>query len=575
MKRFLLLLALLLAVGANAQPIIPANQYTTLFMTNVNAASARGYLGITGSTNILIDLAAGTGLTVTTNTPGNLSVAANTNTLATRDYVNANSGSGVTTNKLRTGNLIFLATFNQTNGVGSNVVAGATPTIGVFRHATGVGGVAPNGLLPAITNSSLTYQPISNAGTIYLCYGAEGTNPIRRVRMLARYNEVNGTGSPVNAFIHLVGNGEFVASGDLLTHGGFAHVGSQVAFDAHLGGFGSFTYGPVSATNNSQSFPLVNQILVPNIGLGSVYVYEYWLDGSNILGHVNGWPFSMPYTNGAAFGASTNLIVQFFASSGNALSARAPEILEIAAWDTPYPGQENQSQFVPFVGGTAWDLAQRGNATNMPGFIMTGTGSNAILAVTTLGVTNLNVGGTASMGAVTISNGGTLTGVFSGAGNSHVTNMTALAGTNLTISGRSAIFANGINVTGGGVTNAAGFYSGTSFLYQQFTGSNLELSAPGLTFLLRSSPAGYVFGASSVPAHFSGTVGAPSVVATNSIAVGTSNVTWTASTTRPPGNITAPPGSLHSQLSNNVTFLWLKGTNAGTDGWQVLGSPTP
>ncbi len=425
MKRFLLLLALLLAVGANAQPIIPANQYTTLFMTNVNAASARGYLGITGSTNILVALNAGTNVTIQTNGAGDFTV-------------NSSDGGGA-----------FIA---NNNGFGTNLTfSGANTNTGTWTN---------------VGNISSGNHILSRSGFEVLWRDSH-----------EQYLFTNGMYFEAGLEQQVVGDSKLSETAELLAlwnDPGGASAGNGLLIDE---------------TNNIHFRQSPGSV-------GSIYY------PARAAYFTNGDSGSFFYTNGrpAVYLTQTNPV-----ASGN-MSVQ----------------------------------------------------SNLVLG-----------------GGVTISNGGTLTGVFSGAGNSHLTNFTGLAGTNLTISGRSAIFANGINITGGGVTNASGFYSGTSFLYQQFTGSNLELSAPGLTFLLRSSPAGYVFGTAGVPAHFGGSVGATSVVATNSVAVGTSNVTWTASTTRPPGNISAPPGSLHAQLSNNVTWLWLKGTNAGTDGWQLLAQPTP
>jgi hypothetical protein len=346
---------------------------------------------------------------------------------------------------LRNGSLVFLATFEQTNGVGSNVVAGARPKIGTFRHATGVGAVAPNGLIPAITNNSLTYQPISNAGTIYIGYGAEGTNPIRRVRMLFRYNEVNGSGTAVAPLVHLVGNGEYVAAGDLLTHGGFSPQFGTVSFDAHLGGFGSFTFPTTIITNGWAQFP--NFLLETQFRQRVPNVFEYWIDGTNLLGHVNGWQFSMPYTNGAAFGPSTNLIVQFFAPGGNALTARTPEIMEIAAWDTPYPGPDNEANFAGMVQGQIANAAFYGSNVITSGTFIQGTGSNAILAVTTGQFTNLTVG---SNGTLDL-NGDRITGTYTNAGTNVggvYQNVSSISGTNLNLSGTATML--GLTVTNGG-----------------------------------------------------------------------------------------------------------------------------
>jgi hypothetical protein len=229
------------------------------------------------------------------------------------------------------GELIFYATFTQTNGVGSNVVAGAAPTIGVFRHATKVGGLAPDTLIPAITNNSLTYHPVMTNGTVYICYGAEGTKSIRRVRMTFCHNEVNGKGVSVSPLVHLVGNGEFVAAGDLFMHGGLSPALGTVAFDGHLYGYGTFTQPQVSDRN----IFLVNELLITR--LRATNVFEYWLDGTTIFGRVNNWQFSLPYTNAGRFSNITNLIVQFYAPAENATTARAPEIMELAAWNTPYP----------------------------------------------------------------------------------------------------------------------------------------------------------------------------------------------------------------------------------------------
>jgi hypothetical protein len=180
-------------------------------------------------------------------------------------------------------------------------------------------------------DNCLTYHPLVPGGTVYLCYSAVGTNSIRRVRMVFRHNETYGTGAAVSPLVHLMGNGESVSAGDLATHGGVTPFLGSVAFDGHLGGFGAFTQPTVRVTNPTLPQQLLGERLrEPN-------VFEYWLDGPTLQGRVNDWSFWLPYTNAAAFNNVTNLIVQFYAVEGNATTARAPEIMELAAWDTPYP----------------------------------------------------------------------------------------------------------------------------------------------------------------------------------------------------------------------------------------------
>jgi hypothetical protein len=79
MKRILILLLgalafALLPLLLLAQPLLPSTPYTVGLLTNENSASARGYLGITGTTNILVAINAGTNVTIQTNSAGTFTV---------------------------------------------------------------------------------------------------------------------------------------------------------------------------------------------------------------------------------------------------------------------------------------------------------------------------------------------------------------------------------------------------------------------------------------------------------------------------------------------------------------------